>query len=289
MINDPNAKRSWQDKLSDEYKLVVLNTETFQEISSYDISVRSIYILISSVIIGIGLLVACFIIFTPVRQWIPGYGEVSGQSEFAELTQTIDEITQQIDNQQTYLAGFRTMLTSGEFPESEELTPIQELRAAITTAEEQNSNLVAAAATKETPRSTPQTPESEKAGIVKDRYLIAPVSGMISANYMPEKKHLGVDILAPKNTPIKAILDGYVISSGWDLETGNTIGVQHNDNFVSFYKHNSTLLKEVGSFVKTGEAIAIIGNSGTLSDGPHLHFELWQNGKSVNPEDFIKF
>jgi len=106
---------------------------------------------------------------------------------------------------------------------------------------------------------------------------------------MPEKKHNGVDILAPANTAVKSVLDGYVIISAWNIDTGNTIGVQHADNVVSFYKHNSALLKEEGNFVKAGEALAIIGNSGTLSDGPHLHFELWIDGNPVNPENFIKF
>ena len=106
---------------------------------------------------------------------------------------------------------------------------------------------------------------------------------------MPEIKHYGVDILAPKSSPINSIMDGYVFSSGWDLETGYTIGVQHEGNILSFYKHNSILLKEKGTFVQAGEAIAIIGNTGTLSSGPHLHFELWHSGKPLNPEDFLNF
>ena len=84
-------------------------------------------------------------------------------------------------------------------------------------------------------------------------------------------------------------MDGYVISSDWTLESGNTVAIQHANNIVSFYKHNSSILKKAGSFVQAGEAIAIIGNSGTLSDGPHLHFELWYNGHPVNPAEFINF
>ena len=95
--------------------------------------------------------------------------------------------------------------------------------------------------------------------------------------------------MAPKNTAIKAIMDGYVFTSDWTLETGNTIGIQHTNNLISFYKHNSALLKKTGSFVKAGEAVSIIGNTGTLSNGPHLHFELWYNGKAVNPKNYIIF
>ena len=124
---------------------------------------------------------------------------------------------------------------------------------------------------------------------LEQMYFTPPVNGEISAAYMPDRKHFGVDILAPKNTAVKAAMDGYIFFSDWTLETGNTIGIQHANNTITFYKHNSVLLKKAGSFVKAGEAVAIIGNTGTLSDGPHLHFELWNRGKPVNPTDFISF
>ena len=95
--------------------------------------------------------------------------------------------------------------------------------------------------------------------------------------------------MAPKNTPIKASLDGFVIQSDWTMDSGNTIGVQHDNNVITFYKHNSSNLKKTGDKVKAGEAIAIIGNSGELTDGPHLHFEIWYQGKPMNPSDFIEF
>ena len=124
---------------------------------------------------------------------------------------------------------------------------------------------------------------------LEQMYFTPPVSGSISLQFDPETDHIGVDIIAPKNTPIKAALDGWIIASDWTLETGNTIAIQHTNNIVSFYKHNSALLKKTGDYVRAGEAIAIIGNTGELTDGPHLHFELWHRGKPVNPEDFVNF
>ena len=120
-------------------------------------------------------------------------------------------------------------------------------------------------------------------------YLVPPVKGTISAGFSEAQSHFGIDVLAPKSTPIKAILDGHVIFSDWTLETGNTIGIQHNNNMVSIYKHNSSLLKKMGSFVKAGEAVAVIGNTGTISSGPHLHFELWVDGLPIDPQKFINF
>jgi len=134
-----------------------------------------------------------------------------------------------------------------------------------------------------------KNPEAVNDIPLEQLFFIPPITGRMSEGFMPDKKHYGVDILAPKNTPIKAVMDGYVITSDWTLETGNTIGIQHANGIVTFYKHNSALLKKTGSLVKAGEAVAIIGNTGTLSDGPHLHFELWHKGKPINPIDFINF
>ena len=124
---------------------------------------------------------------------------------------------------------------------------------------------------------------------LEQMYFTAPVAGSISAGFDSESGHIGVDIIAPKNTPIKSAMDGWVIASDWTLDTGNTIAVQHTNNIVTFFKHNSVLLKKTGEFVKAGEAIAIIGNTGELTDGPHLHFELWHRGAPVNPVDYVSF
>jgi murein DD-endopeptidase MepM/ murein hydrolase activator NlpD len=126
-------------------------------------------------------------------------------------------------------------------------------------------------------------------GSIADFYFFSPVKGTISSLFNPIANHFGVDISTPKNEPVKATLDGKVIFSDWTLETGNTITVQHSNNIISTYKHNSVLFKKVGNFVAAGEVIAIVGNTGELSNGPHLHFELWYNGIAVNPKDFINF
>jgi murein DD-endopeptidase MepM/ murein hydrolase activator NlpD len=139
----------------------------------------------------------------------------------------------------------------------------------------------------ETPVNT--SPKSSMLNPADYRYLMPPISGVISSYFDPEEDHLGVDVLAPHDTPVKAIWDGHVIMADWTLETGYTIGIQHSDDMVSFYKHNATLLKKNGAFVRAGEAVAIIGNTGKLTSGPHLHFELWLQGKPVDPTNYIDF
>jgi murein DD-endopeptidase MepM/ murein hydrolase activator NlpD len=120
-------------------------------------------------------------------------------------------------------------------------------------------------------------------------HMIPPVKGMVSLGFSSDDKHYGVDVLSAANTPVKTILDGYVLHNGWNVETGHTIFVQHPNEMVSVYKHNSSLLRETGDFVRAGEAIAIIGNTGIHTDGPHLHFELWISGKPADPMTYIDF
>lgn len=119
--------------------------------------------------------------------------------------------------------------------------------------------------------------------------FFSPLKGMVSSKYNPVEQHFGVDITAPANEPVKAALNGTVLFSGWTSETGYVIGIQHDNNLVSMYKHNSALLKKTGTLVQAGEVIAIVGNSGELSSGPHLHFELWHNGNPVNPQEYMVF
>ncbi len=130
---------------------------------------------------------------------------------------------------------------------------------------------------------------SAKANILGEMFFFPPVRGIISKNYDVRTEHYGVDIVAPKDEPIKAVMEGTVILASWTQDSGYVIGIQHDNQLLSFYKHNSILLKKVGEFVKTGDPIAIIGNSGEYTDGPHLHFELWYKGNHVDPLAFVKF
>jgi murein DD-endopeptidase MepM/ murein hydrolase activator NlpD len=112
---------------------------------------------------------------------------------------------------------------------------------------------------------------------------------VITNEFNASQNHYGIDIVAKQNEAIKCVLDGTVILSNWTLETGYTIAIQHQQNIVSVYKHNSALLKKEGEFVKAGDPIAIVGQTGELTTGPHLHFELWSDGNPVNPKDYINF
>ncbi|HDQ16329.1 MAG TPA: M23 family metallopeptidase, partial [Bacteroidetes bacterium] len=116
-----------------------------------------------------------------------------------------------------------------------------------------------------------------------------PVSGVVSNEFNPAKGHFGIDIVSSESTPVLATLDGTIVLATWSLNNGYVIQIQHSNNIISVYKHNSELLKKEGDKVVAGEPIAFVGSTGVQSTGPHLHFEIWQDGASVNPQKFINF
>ena len=139
-----------------------------------------------------------------------------------------------------------------------------------------------------TPVRTPFILNLPEDGNFEDQFLIPPIRGSVRKKFSLTDRHFGVDIIAPKNSAVKCTLEGLVLESDWTLEGGNTIIVQHVSNLISVYKHNSALLKKKGDRVRTGEAIAIIGNTGLHSAGPHVHFELWHQGEPLDPEAYIQ-
>lgn len=296
MPNENKAEKSRMEKLKHNYRLVIMNNETFEEIGSYQLSLLNVYIMISSVVVLVTIVVVAIIVFTPIKTYIPGYGDVSAHEEVLKLNKELDELIVIVEAQKKYNDNIRSIL-QGEVIQTEaaaeaaanipidSLTNIDRikedelLRKEIELSEQLEERELLSKTVSYSPSDIP----------LEQMYFIPPATGVVSENFAPDIKHYGIDILAPKNTPVKVVMDGYVFVADWTLETGNTIGVQHSNNLISFYKHNSALLKKAGSYVKAGEAIAIIGNSGELSSGPHLHFELWHKGKPIDPADYIIF
>ncbi len=280
------------------YRIVIQHHDTFEEVGSYKLSLLSFYVLLSSLFVALSLLVTAAIVFTPLKQYIPGYGSGSGDANVIQLSQTVSQLERELKAQQTYTESFRRMLqgdvrTRKETPNEEivmndSLTDVKRI-------EEDGilRNQVANGGFLED-EDLPE-PVNRNAGYtarnvnIEQLYFVPPVNGTVSMTYAPDKRHYGIDIIAPRNSAIKAAMDGFIVMSDWTLETGNTIGIQHANNIVTFYKHNSVLLKKTGERVKAGEAIAIIGNTGELTNGPHLHFEIWNRGAPVNPQDYIGF
>jgi murein DD-endopeptidase MepM/ murein hydrolase activator NlpD len=297
-----NQGGKWQqirERLSNTYRLVVMHDETFEEVGSTRLSLLNIYVLLSSIVVVMAILVWLLIAFTPLRKYVPGYGDVMQDKEIRDLYRQVEDMEKQLATQREYSENFRRILV-GEVVTEDDVpkvdpemmeTPATGEGDGISLSEEEmelrNELILEEVGIKaQEPRTINLSPKDTP---LERLFFSPPVSGEISAGFMPDKEHYGVDVLAPKNTAIKAAMDGYVFLSDWTLETGNTIGIQHSSNLITFYKHNSVLLKKVGSMVKAGEAVAVIGNTGTMSNGPHLHFELWYKGKPIDPIEYIDF
>lgn len=289
-VNNPKRLRQ---RLKKPYRLVILKEDSLEEVGAYTLTPLSLYVLLSSLFVGLATIVVMLIVFTPLKRWIPGYGDASMDPELISLRAKVDDMARQLDLQKRYTDNIRHILTGEVRTEQPRETQgfVQDSLKEVKRVEEdqllRNNYLLGEGLQRQAAAPASVGPSQQ---IPLERlHFTPPLKGEVSAGFMPDKDHNGVDVLAPKNTPIKAAMDGVVILSDWTLETGNTIGIMHDSRVITFYKHNSSLLKKRGSFVRAGEAIAIIGNTGTLSSGPHLHFELWYQGKPVDPVKYISF
>ncbi|MBP8238852.1 MAG: M23 family metallopeptidase [Saprospiraceae bacterium] len=286
----------WLGKLRNTYRLVVMNDETFQEVGSYKLSLLNVYIFLSTVGVLLSLAVGALIFFTPLKRYVPGYGSTSNDREMIRLNKQVEEMEEELAAFRTYTENVQRML-SGNAQTEKDVPKVKPSYAADSLAANPpeipavDEDLRREVALSELGRAAqePRTSNFSPRDVpLEQMYFSPPIKGKITAGFDPDKKHFGTDVVAPQNTAIKSAMDGYVFFSDWTLETGNTIGIQHANNVITFYKHNSALLKKNGSFVKAGEAIAIIGNTGTKTSGPHLHFELWHKGHPINAVDFVK-
>ena len=257
-------KRNLQEKLYDKYRLVILDDDTLGEINSVRFSIIGLLSSLVFIIVFIALSTYCLISFTPLKYIVPGYADINNNRVYMELNTKLDQLEEELEAQKIYTNGLKNVLN----PSGKKLN-IDDSNTTLNTLEY-------------------DIQEASNNTVLNDLYLIAPLNGSISASFNVHKNHYGIDLVAPKNTPVKSILSGVVISADWSIKTGNTISVQHKNDIISVFKHNSKLLKKPGDAVKKGEAIAIIGNTGELSSGPHVHFELWNNGVAVDPENYIK-
>ena len=285
-MKDQKKKGKLKRKLTDKYRLVVLNDDTFEERFSLKLSLLNIFVLGGLLSFFLILITTFFITLTPVKEYIPGYSSTNLKIKATKLAFKTDSLKRRLDVLEDFTKALQPILT-GEI-EPEEIDSLQLLeRVSI-----QDSLLNASkedSVFREKIESRDRFPIQNNAESNVKIVFFAPLSGTISQNFDSQKEHLAVDIVAKKNTAVKAISDGTVIFSGWTTETGYVILLKHAHDYISVYKHNGNLLKKQGDFVKSGEVIASVGSSGEFTTGPHLHFELWSGGYAINPTNLIDF
>ena len=278
---------SW---LQSKYLLIIRHEENFAEKATIKFSYIKLFLVVGGIFVlfsGLSFL----LVTTVLSKWYdPRIDYVKMNSTLIEMQETIDSLMVEMEMKERSLSNFRNVLNGNvDFAVFE--SPVDEEVEENESDEKEDLSQI-----EEEFRKSFEQEDQEQISFVNNAnsnlqqvFFFSPIDGVISKKFSAQESHFGLDIVAKKNEPIKAIADGVVILSSWTQDSGHTLAIQHKNQLISFYKHNSARLKNVGDLVKAGDIIAIIGNSGELTDGPHLHFELWYNGNAVNPEDFMAF
>lgn len=285
-----SAKKTLSNWLTTKYLLIIRNEENFAEKNTYTFNYARL-ILIGFLIFIVALVLAVFLVTGILQQRLdPRYTQQEAKRQLIEFRLGMDSLKYQLISQDIYIENIKKILSGTLDSEQIDSLSSPEIRPEIILNEQlQPIDSQFRAQFENTPISEVNFETSGSSSEFRSLYLFTPIDGIVSDEYNPKEDHYGVDIVGKENEPVKSVADGIIIFASWTLDGGHVIGVQHRAGLVSVYKHNSELLKNVGNFVTGGEIIAIIGNSGELTSGPHLHFELWHNGSTVNPEGYIGF
>ncbi|MDO7172147.1 M23 family metallopeptidase [Mariniflexile sp. AS56] len=281
-------KRRIKRKLLDKYRLVILNEHTFEERLSIKLTRLNVFVLASLTAIILIAGTTMLIAFTTLREYIPGYSSASLKKRATELNYKTDSLLQVITLNDRYYASIKKVLQG-------EVSSLDFSRDSIIQAVKLEASEVNLKPTAEDSILRQKVDKEDKYNLFESAtsasnfILFPPVNGTISETYNVKNKHFAVDVVVAKGTPIKATADGIVIFAEWTATTGYVVIIEHSYGLISVYKHNSALTKTQGDLVKAGEVIATAGNTGELSTGPHLHFELWNDGYPINPTNFIDF
>ncbi|MEM9050509.1 MAG: M23 family metallopeptidase [Bacteroidota bacterium] len=295
MEKKPTKKEKRQElirKLKNKYRLVVMNDATFDESFSAYLTPLNVIAGATFVFILIAFIVVSLIILTPLKEYIPGYSDTQTRLRALNTTVKVDSLEKAQAVYTSYFDNIQRILND------EVETDTSKMALGADTREYSNLDLSASTrdsilrdeieSEEEYALSEESKSVSESLGLA-GTILFPPIIGTITAEFDAKIGHYGIDVTSKEGETVKAVLDGTVVMSSFTSDGGNVIQILHANNLVSLYKHNSVLLKKVGDRVEAGDSIAIIGNSGELTDGPHLHFELWYNGSPLNPIEYIAF
>jgi murein DD-endopeptidase MepM/ murein hydrolase activator NlpD len=280
-----SKKKKFKQKLLSKYRLVILNDNTFEEKISFNLSRLNVFVFAGFSIIALIALTSVLIAFTPLREFIPGYSSTALKKKAYNLTHKTDSLTAALVVNKKQLHSIRKVLVGDVFSKD---------TVSVSTTSEM-SQFEAIPTSKEDSLLRRNVEREDKYNLLESEYdqenfvLFPPIKGRISEGFHQDTKHFAVDVIVAEGTPVKAVADGRVIFAEWTVETGYVLIIDHGNQLLSVYKHNSAINKSQGDFVKIGEVISFSGTTGELSTGPHLHFELWSKGYPLDPTNFIDF
>jgi murein DD-endopeptidase MepM/ murein hydrolase activator NlpD len=290
-VNTDKNKRKIIKRLRNKFRLVVMNDDTFEVKFSMLLSPLNLFTWGGLIVVALVILTISFVAFTPLREFIPGYADLNTRREASYAILKVDSLTKELALNAKYLDNIKRVMLGRTLYEEDSLRKLNEQKTSskIEYSLSKEDSILRAKIEKEDRYNINLSQSSNRSENMRNLFFFTPLKGLVSSSFNTKEGHYGVDVIGPKNEIIKATLDGTVILATWTSETGHIIQIQHANNLVSIYKHNSVLLKKTGDIVRAGEGIAIIGESGELTTGPHLHFELWYNGSPIDPQDFMIF
>lgn len=274
-----------------KYRLVLMNDETFQEERSFRLLPFNVAATVGIVIMTISLITILLLVLTPLGRVVPERSNQDIRSQISEIYVHIDSLEKAVDDRDAFILKVKDLVYEKfEYEHSVEDPANQQVGKNVEVPTKSDElKLLMESVDNEAELGNLIENTLEENTDISNMIFMAPIKGMVSDTFAPSRGHYGTDVIAPKGSVIKATQKGTVIVATWSAETGHMIAVQHDNNVVSFYKHNSSLLKKAGDIIDVGEGIAIIGNTGEMTEGPHLHFEMWFNGQPINAERYIDF
>ncbi len=287
-MKNKTTDKGFFKRLNDDYKIVISTDETFEEKFSFKLNKLNTFAfltLYSTILISATI---CLVFFTQIREMVPGYPSTELLIKVADLTKKTDSLERQIILDNNFSKSILDVLLGKVDSVISKETILKESGSVGT-----SIKLVSPSYEDSILRQYVE--DEDRFNIAKNQLTIenklfsTPIKGELTQGFNESDKHYALDISADVGTPVRSILDGRVIFSEWSVETGHVIIIDHGDNIISIYKHNSRVSKKQNDYVKGGQVIAYSGDQGSLSSGPHLHFELWKNGIPIDPEPLINF
>lgn len=271
--------------LSKRVQIIFRNKRDFKDISLFEFSNFSLISYIT-IFFVLSFSISFFLSTTILKSFFdPRFLEQKANEELIRLSNSIDSLSFQAEIKDQYIENIMIILNGGENKNNEENLSGKTFKPKDLTSD---YSVIDSFFRKEFESTVSSSNLIGNGGINQDFLLMPPVSsGIVLSVYDPLNNHFGVDFVCNKEEPIKATFDGTVLMSSWTKDSGYVISIIHPNNLISVYKHNSKVFVKTGQSVSTGDVISIIGDTGEFSSGPHLHFELWMDGKSINPSEFI--
>jgi murein DD-endopeptidase MepM/ murein hydrolase activator NlpD len=281
-------RKRFLEKLRNRYRLIIYNDTTFQSVWSMKLTRIKVFTITSLASAAIIVLVIFLIAGTQLREYIPGYPKEEYREMLIRNALLVDSLENEIVVRDRFFQTINAIMRGEEPPDFSQTTEAIERHGIIDLPPINQDSIFQDKILEERLSLSVQSTRNPL-GSLSNLHFFLPIKGLITNKFNASRGHFGIDLVSQPNTRISATLSGTVLFAGWTLDTGYVIYLQHDNNLISAYKHNAALLKKTGDRVNGGEAIAIIGNTGEVTTGPHLHFELWHEGKPIDPEQYIVF